>query len=52
VGGEGMERDADAPRQLTQVIEGLVIVIVATTATARRWPAWWSRLARRSGGGR
>jgi simple sugar transport system permease protein len=40
VGGEGMERDADVPRQLTQVIEGLVVVIVAVTATAQRWPAW------------
>ena len=46
VGGEGMERDADVPRQLTQVIEGLVIVLVAVTATAHRWPDWWGRLRR------
>jgi ABC-type uncharacterized transport system permease subunit len=44
-----MERDADVPRQLTQVIEGLVIVIVAVTATAQRWPRWWTRLGRRRG---
>ena len=49
VGGEGMERDADVPRQLTQVIEGLVIVLVAVTATAHRWPDWWGRLRRRRG---
>ena len=47
VGGEGMERDADVPRQLTQVIEGLVIVIVAVTATARRRPPWPRLLRRR-----
>jgi len=44
-----MERDADVPRQLTQVIEGLVIVLVAVTATAHRWPDWWGRLRRRRG---
>lgn len=49
VGGEGMERDADVPRQLTQVIEGLVIVLDAVTATGRRWPGWWTRLGRRRG---
>jgi simple sugar transport system permease protein len=35
VGGEGMERDAGVPSQLTQVIQGLVIVIVAALATTR-----------------
>jgi len=48
VGGEGMERDADVPRQLTQVIEGLVIVIVAVVATARRRLAWPSLRRARS----
>lgn len=47
VGGEGMERDADVPRQLTQVIEGLVIVIVAVAATTSRGPDRW-RLRRRA----
>ncbi|GAA0319216.1 hypothetical protein NE235_07270 [Actinoallomurus spadix] len=36
VGGEGMERDAGVPGQLTQVLEGLIIVLVAVLATARR----------------
>ncbi|MEV5408892.1 hypothetical protein AB0K60_08640 [Thermopolyspora sp. NPDC052614] len=35
VGSEGMERDAGVPSQLTQVIQGLVIVFVAVLATVR-----------------
>jgi len=35
VGGEGMEREAGVPSQLTQVIQGLVIVFVAVLATVR-----------------
>ncbi|GAA0358304.1 ABC transporter permease [Microbispora corallina] len=35
VGGEGMERDAGVPGQLTQIVQGLVIVIVAVMATVR-----------------
>jgi simple sugar transport system permease protein len=40
-GGQGMERDAGVPSQLTQVIQGLIIVIVALLATARARPAWF-----------
>ncbi|GAA2879455.1 ABC transporter permease [Streptosporangium fragile] len=35
VGGQGMEREAGVPSQLTQIIQGLVIVIVAVLATVR-----------------
>ena len=35
VGGLGMEREAGVPSQLTQIIEGLVIVFVAVLATVR-----------------
>ncbi|WP_248958601.1 ABC transporter permease [Sphaerisporangium perillae] len=44
VGGQGMERDAGVPSQLTQVIQGLIIVIVAVTATMRHRPGRWRRL--------
>ncbi len=38
VGGQGMEREAGVPSQLTQIVQGLIIVIVAVLATlqARR----------------
>jgi simple sugar transport system permease protein len=35
VGGEGMEREIGVPSSLTQVVEGLVIVLVAAFATLR-----------------
>ncbi|MEZ0071988.1 ABC transporter permease [Planotetraspora sp. GP83] len=35
VGGQGMERDAGVPSQLTQIMQGLIIVIVAVLATVR-----------------
>ncbi|MFG1705834.1 ABC transporter permease [Nonomuraea sp. M3C6] len=35
-GGPGMEREAGVPSQLTQVVQGLIIVIVAVFATVRR----------------
>lgn len=35
VGGQGMEREADVPSQLTQIIQGLIIVIVAVLAVVR-----------------
>ncbi|GLW10981.1 hypothetical protein Misp01_61090 [Microtetraspora sp. NBRC 13810] len=34
-GGPGMERDAGVPSQLTQIVQGLIIVIVAVFATVR-----------------
>ncbi|GAA1018270.1 ABC transporter permease [Acrocarpospora pleiomorpha] len=36
VGGQGMEREAGVPSQLTQIVQGLIIVIVAVVATVRR----------------
>ncbi|MEV8630317.1 hypothetical protein AB0395_01545 [Streptosporangium sp. NPDC051023] len=36
VGGQGMEREAGVPSQLTQIVQGLVIVIVAVLALTRR----------------
>ncbi|GAA5063445.1 simple sugar transport system permease protein [Thermocatellispora tengchongensis] len=42
-GGQGMEREAGVPGQLTQVVQGLIIVIVAVFATVRH-------LRARSGG--
>ncbi|GAA3846087.1 ABC transporter permease [Sphaerisporangium flaviroseum] len=44
VGGQGMERDAGVPSQLTQVIQGLIIVIVAVMATLRHRPGGRWRL--------
>ncbi|MEV0594731.1 ABC transporter permease [Nonomuraea cavernae] len=35
VGGQGMEREAGVPSQLTQIVQGLIIVIVAVFATVR-----------------
>ncbi|NAS24294.1 ABC transporter permease [Herbidospora sp. NEAU-GS84] len=35
VGGQGMEREAGVPSQLTQIVQGLIIVIVAVLATLR-----------------
>ncbi|MBB4918463.1 ABC transporter permease [Streptosporangium saharense] len=35
-GGQGMEREAGVPSQLTQIVQGLIIVIVAVLALARR----------------
>ncbi|GIH23234.1 ribose ABC transporter permease [Acrocarpospora phusangensis] len=35
VGGQGMEREAGVPSQLTQIVQGLIIVIVAVLATVR-----------------
>ncbi|MFD0476274.1 hypothetical protein ACFQ0B_54685 [Nonomuraea thailandensis] len=34
-GGQGMEREAGVPSQLTQIVQGLIIVIVAVAAVAR-----------------
>ncbi|WP_214415777.1 ABC transporter permease [Sphaerisporangium fuscum] len=34
-GGPGMEREAGVPSQLTQIVQGLIIVIVAVTAVVR-----------------
>ncbi|MFD1937364.1 ABC transporter permease [Nonomuraea mangrovi] len=34
-GGQGMEREAGVPSQLTQVVQGLIIVIVAAAAAMR-----------------
>ncbi|MGP3962356.1 ABC transporter permease [Nonomuraea sp. 3N208] len=42
-GGQGMERDAGVPSQLTQIVQGLIIVIVAVAAVVR------ARLAGRRG---
>ncbi|MEO3808014.1 hypothetical protein ABGB17_03330 [Sphaerisporangium sp. B11E5] len=35
VGGQGMEREAGVPSQLTQIVQGLIIVIVAVAAAVR-----------------
>jgi simple sugar transport system permease protein len=34
-GGQGMEREAGVPSQLTQIVQGLIIVIVAVATVAR-----------------
>ncbi|SDK05083.1 ABC transporter permease [Nonomuraea jiangxiensis] len=37
-GGQGMEREAGVPSQLTQIVQGLIIVIVSVAAVVRsRW---------------
>ncbi|MGW4801809.1 ABC transporter permease subunit [Nonomuraea sp. NPDC004297] len=38
-GGQGMEREAGVPSQLTQIVQGLIIVIVAVAAVVRARPA-------------
>ncbi|WP_214321202.1 ABC transporter permease [Nonomuraea sediminis] len=35
-GGQGMEREAGVPSQLTQIVQGLIVVLVAVTAVVRR----------------
>jgi simple sugar transport system permease protein len=49
VGAAGMERDVDVPRQLGQVIQAVVILVLALRVLAGRWVA---RRARRVAGGR
>ena len=44
VGSTGMERDVDVPRQLGQVLQAVVILVLALRVVANRWTA---RLARR-----
>jgi ABC-type uncharacterized transport system permease subunit len=49
VGAAGMERDVDVPRQLGQVIQAVVILVLALRVLAGRWVA---ARARRVAGGR
>jgi general nucleoside transport system permease protein len=49
VGSAGMERDVDVPRQLGQVLQAVVILVLALRVLATRWTA---RRARRLAGGR
>ncbi len=49
VGSAGMERDVDVPRQLGQVLQAVVILVLALRVLASRWTA---RRARSAVGGR
>jgi general nucleoside transport system permease protein len=49
VGAAGMERDVDVPRQLGQVLQAVVILVLALRVLAARWMAG---RARRAAGGR
>jgi simple sugar transport system permease protein len=49
VGSAGMERDVDVPRQLGQVLQAVVILVLALRVLAFRWTA---RRARGAVGGK
>lgn len=45
VGSTGLERDLDVPRQLGQVLQAVVILVLALRVIAARWTARRARLA-------